>query len=265
MHCSKFSAPAAVRTPSIAQLLNPALEAKPAARPDSPRAPPRPPARSLPAPANRWNRRQPAGPHGAQCRAKNRALPLGLPRQILRLQPMANLGIAAQRSGAAAGHIGQHHVVTAVSSSSAVASASRHSTRRPDAASRSRRSRQPLRARFAGHDARLRIPLGKDQRLSAGRGAAIQNLLSPRGSQAPPPVAIPRPESAPGHREMPRVPVTSPAITCARSREQAAPETSSTPCCAQVPLRHRRLAQSQRTAAAGSAHDDRSRTAASSP
>ena len=56
----------------------------------------------------------PAGPNGAQRSTKNRALPFCLPVQIRRLQPVPNLRIATQRTGAAARHIRQHHVICRV-------------------------------------------------------------------------------------------------------------------------------------------------------
>ena len=53
----------------------------------------------------------PPGRTARSAARKNRALPFCLPLEVFRPQPMPNLRIATQCTGAAARHIRQHHVV----------------------------------------------------------------------------------------------------------------------------------------------------------
>ena len=99
---------------------------------------------------------------------------LGLALQILNLQAMADLRIAAQRSGAAARHVGQNKVIRAFISQRGCIGETAFDPVAERSQSLSHLS-ESLRARFARHDMGLWIALGQDQRLAAWRCAAIQN------------------------------------------------------------------------------------------
>ena len=122
---------------------------------------------------------KPSETNGAQCRAKDGLLAFSLTRQILRAQAMTNFRIAAECTGAAAGHVRQHYVVSGL-----IGELCRICEPALDAATQRLKPLsqlgQPLRARFAGHDARCWIALSENQGLATGRSAAVQNRAPPR-------------------------------------------------------------------------------------
>ena len=117
-----------------------------------------------------------AGADGAQCGGENRPLAFGLAREVFEAQAVANLRVAAQRSGAAARHVGQHKVEGRLFRERGCVGQAAFD---PVA-----EKGQPLaqllqsrRAGFAGDDAGLRVALGQDQRLAAGSRAGIEDAF----------------------------------------------------------------------------------------
>ncbi len=92
---------------------------------------------------------------------------------------MADLRISAKRARSTARHVGQHNVVPfrlfKRGDIGETAFDPLPVSRQPLL-----QSLQPLRAHFAGHDARIRIPFRKNQHLSTGSRTAIENRLAAR-------------------------------------------------------------------------------------
>jgi hypothetical protein len=118
-----------------------------------------------------------AGANGAQRSHENLALASGLAREVFHAQAVTNLRIAAKGTGAAARNVSEYQVAGGFIGElcdveepalDAIAEASEPHT-------------QLLKARRAGlarNDASPRVALCEDQRLAAGRSAAIENLAS---------------------------------------------------------------------------------------
>ena len=188
-HFCNRSAPPAVRMPLRRATLRSGTRAKSAARSGSLQAQPRSPARFLPAPASRSNkprvrRAAPrATPHAriARCRSAWRARSSGRSRwRISGLRPSVPVPLHGTSASTRS---------KADSSSSAAASASRHSTRSRVRGKALAQLRKPLRARFAGHDARLGIALGENQRLAARRRAGVEDTFHSGRHASPAPAA----------------------------------------------------------------------------
>jgi hypothetical protein len=118
-------------------------------------------------------------PNGTQRCAKNCALPFCLPLEILPPQPVANLRIAPQCPGAAARHICQDYIVCRIIfQRSGICEPALHSI--AERRNPLPQLRKTLRAGLTGHDPRSRVPLRKNQRLSSGGRATIQNRAATR-------------------------------------------------------------------------------------
>ena len=185
------------------------------------RARPRPPARSLPAPASRWSRRR---AHRGARRAARRE------ESLAGARPGARRSSSCRRwriSGLRPSVPVPLHGTSASTRSKTPSSVERGRVGQPALDAVAERSQplaqlsQPLRARFAGNDARLRIALGEDQRLAAGRRAASRMLFAlwsrvRRSRRSPPPVASLHPAAARALREKPLSPSRRRRQRCAQ-------------------------------------------------
>ena len=146
--------------------------------------------------------------HGPQCRSKNGALALRLAGKVFGPQAVADFRIAAQRAGAAAGHIRQDHVELGLETQ-----CGRIGEAAVDAGGERRKAfaqrLEALRVCFTGDDARKRIALGENEGFAAGSCAGVQDSFCSRTAGARRtrrsrlPVASLHPECGRGFRERP--------------------------------------------------------------